>query len=384
MKIAKCKLQIVSAVLLLCVLCGEGFAVNKNPHAIVEIDGFRWSSVDHPRLFQRVSVELSTGEASEAVWEIFDPKFVVINHYSKADGIPMATVRVWLGLGNPDLVGEPVFKGLLARVERGDSNTAFRAYDMGFKMRLEKKTGYQKGDDVAIIQSLAKRNGLLFEGPDEGTRPRVVLDPKHVAKHPRHKHRSLPQTAQTDWEHATECARASGLVLFVRGDTLFAKAAAVTAPDGQEKLTLTYRKDFNILRQFDLVYKTPENRDGRPRSVHVRVRGRGGRRLFGAAEGSNRGQKQVSLKTDLPENVQSTATARAHAKRDLQREHAYTVSIRTISPLPKVRPDVRDTVRLKELGLLFSGKYLADKVSHEFAPGRLNTGYDLYRDTVNG
>src|SRR5260370_40123969 len=105
MKIAKCKLQIVSAVLLLCVLCGEGFAVNKNPHAIVEIDGFRWSSVDHPRLFQRVSVELSTGEASGAVWEIFDPKFVVINHYSTADGIPEATVCVWLRPEKPALWG---------------------------------------------------------------------------------------------------------------------------------------------------------------------------------------------------------------------------------------------------------------------------------------
>jgi hypothetical protein len=357
--------------------------MNKGPHAIVEIDGYQWDSQRHKKLFQRVGVELSTGEASEAIVEFFDPNFRMLNHYSKANGIPMAVVSVWLGLGEADM-GAPVFKGLLARVERGDSNTAFRAYDMGFKMRLDKKTGYSKGDDVAIIGSLAKRNGLLFEGPDEGTRPKVVLDPKHVAKHPRrHKHRSLPQAAQTDWEHAVECARASGLVLYVRGDTLFAKAAAVTAADGDEKVTLTYKKDFDILRQFDLVYKTPENRDGKPRSVHVRVRGRGGRRIFGAAEGSNRGQKQVSLKTDLPENIQSTATARAHAKRDLQREHAYTVSIRTISPLPKVRPDVRDTVRLRELGLLFSGKYLADKVSHEFAPGRLNTSYDLYRDVVD-
>ncbi len=383
MTIRSRKLTFISiALALLCVLCGENFAMNKNPHAIVEVNGFRWDSWLHPRLFQRVSVDLSTGEASEAVWECFDPDFRMLDHYSKANEIPMAVVRVWLGLGDGEM-GEPVFKGLLARVERGQKNTAFRAYDMGFKMRIEKKTGYRKGDDVEIISELAKRNGLMFEGPDEGTRPTVVLDPKHVAKHPRrHKHRSLPQDAQTDWEHAVECARASGLVLFVRGDTLFAKAAAVTAPDGQEKVTLIYKQDFNILNQFDLVYKTPENRGGRPRSVHVRVRGRGGRRLFGAAEGSTRGQKQVSLKTDLPENIQSTATRRARAKRDLQREHAYTVSIKTISSLPKVRPDVRDTVRLKNLGLLFSGKYLADKVSHEFAPGRLNTSYDLYRDVA--
>ena len=369
---------------LLCVLCGWLNAMDNTPHAIVEIDGYRWDSWLHKSLFQRVSVDLSTGEASEAVWEMFDPKFAVINRYTKADGIPMATVRVWLGLGAGEM-GEPVFKGLLARVERGESHTAFRAYDMGFKMRLEKKTGYHNNvDDVGLIGTLAKRNGLLFEGPDEGTQPTIVLDPKHVSKKkPRHKHHVVSQDAQTDWERATECAQAEGLVLFVRGDTLFAKGAAVTAPDGQEKLTLTYRKDFNILRQFDLVYKTPENLDGRPRSVHVRVRGRGGRRIFGAAEGSDRGRRQVSLKTDLPTNIQSVATTRAHAKRDLQREHAFTVSIKTISPLPKLRPDVRDTVRLKELGLLFSGKYLTDKVRHEFAPGRLSTSYDLYRDTVN-
>ena len=48
--------------------------------------------------------------------------FKVINHYSKADGIPMATVRVWLGLGAGDM-GEPVFKGLLARVEHSDKST---------------------------------------------------------------------------------------------------------------------------------------------------------------------------------------------------------------------------------------------------------------------
>lgn len=337
--------------------------MDNNPHAIVEIDGVRWDSWLHKALFQRVSIELATGEASEAVWEIFDPRFSVINHHSKADGIPMATVRAWLGVGDANM-GEPVFKGLLARVEHSDKSTAFRCYDMGFRMRLEKKTGYLKGDDLVIIKKLAERNQLMFEGPDD---PAFKLTP----------HKAMPQDAQTDWEHVTERAREAGLVLFVRGDTLFAKQPAKV---GTPIVTLTYRKDFSILQQFDCVFKTPENVGGKPKSVKHRGRGRGGRRLQGVAAGGTRGTQHVSLKTDLPQHVQAAATRRASARRDLQREHAFTVSIKTLSPLPKVRPDVRNTIALLEMGNLFSGDYLADKVSHEFAPGHLSTSYDLYRD----
>ncbi len=42
-----------------------------NPHAIVEIDGFQWDSWKHPNLFERVTVELTTGMASEALPDCF-------------------------------------------------------------------------------------------------------------------------------------------------------------------------------------------------------------------------------------------------------------------------------------------------------------------------
>src|SRR5262245_6237712 len=100
------------------------------PHAVVEIDGFQWDSWRHPSLFHHVTVELTTSDASEAVWEVFDPEFEVINKYSTERGVVMSVVRVWLGYG-ADL-GEPVFKGLLTRVQRGDANSVFIAYDMGF------------------------------------------------------------------------------------------------------------------------------------------------------------------------------------------------------------------------------------------------------------
>ena len=123
-------------------------------------------------------------------------------------------------------------------------------------MRLEKKTGYHNNGElyVSIMRKLANRNGRFFQGPDEGTRPTVCSrnSSKLAAKHG-----AMSQDAQTDWEHATEHAAQSGLVLFVRGDTLFAKGPAKVT--GTPNLSLTYRKDFSILQQFDCVFKTPEN-----------------------------------------------------------------------------------------------------------------------------
>src|ERR1041385_28628 len=113
----------------LCVLCGEGIAMNSAPHAIVEINGFQWDSFKHESLFQKVSVELATGEASMATWTCVDERFGVIDRYAGiaegTNGWPV--IRVWLGYGRD--VGEPVFKGLVARIERSRTTTTFRAYD---------------------------------------------------------------------------------------------------------------------------------------------------------------------------------------------------------------------------------------------------------------
>jgi len=134
-----------------------------NPHAIIEVQrpGFTdgqglvvWDSWQHKELFEKVNVELPTNQSAQAVWHFFDPKFRLIDSFAKADGIPMATVRVFLGYGQE--LGEPIFKGVLAQIERSASSTSFTAFDMGFKMKLVKKAGYKnKKDDLAILKDLA-------------------------------------------------------------------------------------------------------------------------------------------------------------------------------------------------------------------------------------
>jgi phage protein D len=338
--------------------------MENKPHAIFEIDGYRWDSFLHKSLFQRVSVDLATGEASQAIWQCFDPDFRVIDKYagvaSGASSLPV--IRAWLGYG--DNLGEPVFKGLLARVERGDSSTTFRAYDMSYRMRLIQKAEYHKGGDLAIIEKLVKRNALKFQGPDKP----LKLEP----------HKAMAQDEQTDWQHAAEVAHDAGLLLYTRDDTVF---AAYPAKVGKPKLTLTYKKDLAILRNFDLAFKVPENKRGRPKGIEVRGRGRGGKRLSGKSDQAQRGRELLHVKRDLAMHTQQRATARAQAQKELDREHAFTISIsQLLSSSPAFRPDVRDTIRLAEMGKLFSGDYLADKVTHEFASGRLSTMFELYRD----
>jgi phage protein D len=393
--------------------------MDKNPHAIVEITApgaaaTRWDSWEHPRLFKRVTVELTTNQASEAVWEFFDPTFAVVNRYtpaimagleyrlqsgsSNAGNSPtkvgtlntladkLLVLRFWLGFGSGLELGPAVFKGLLARVERGDSQTAFRAYDMGFKMRLVKKSEHHsKLSDVGIIEKLAKRNGLQFQGPDPGTLPPKGGTPNAG------KHDAMMQDQKTDWDMAMERAREAGLVLFVRDDTLFAKPPATP---GTALVTLTNRKDMQILHNFDLTFKVPENQAGRPGQVKVHTRGRGGHRRTGATP-AGRGHQALSLKSDIPQHGQSAATGRAKARKDLEREHAFVLSVRAlpefgVPPLggsskipPKggtPNPDVRDTIDVEGIGALYSGLYLADKVSHEFSDRGFFTTYDLYRD----
>lgn len=336
-----------------------------NPHAIIELDGQRWDSWEEPRLFKAVTGNLVTNEASEATWTVFDPNFRLIDKYTRADGVPLLTVRVWLGLG--DDLGEPVFKGLLARVERGSSDTTFRFYDMGFRMRLVQTGYHNKKDDVAIIRKLAERNGLKFVGPDKP----LNLEP----------HDAMAQDEKTDWEHAMERAEDSGLVLWVREDTLFAKQPAKV---GTPKFTLSYKKDFVLLHGFDLQFKMPENQGGRPRRVEVRGRGRGGKRLVGHSDKSERGHEPISIKRDLARHNKRAATRRAQAQKELQREHAFECSARHIQMLTGLRADVRDTIKLENVGKLFSGLYLCNSVSYDFSPGNLKTNLELYRDVANG
>ncbi|HKO43326.1 MAG TPA: hypothetical protein VJU84_08550 [Pyrinomonadaceae bacterium] len=334
-----------------------------NPHALFEIDGFVWDSWKHSRLFSRVSVELPTNEAALGSLEALDKNFVFLNRYTKPEGVPLATVRIWMGFGPEIARTEPVFKGLLARVERGQAKTTLVAYDMALKMRLLKKTEYHKGDDLKIMKKLVERNGLKFQGPANP----LKLEP----------HSSMSQDEQTDWEHVLERARESGLVVWVREDTLFADYPAKVSTPSR---TLTYRKDFTLLRDWDFAFRVPENVEGRPKKVQVRGRGRGGKRLTGESDENSRGHEPVSIKRDLPRHTKKAASRRAQAQKELDREHAFTGRTNRITGSGFQRDDVRQTVRVLEIGKLFSGDYIVDRVNHEFVPGRLTTGYELYRD----
>jgi phage protein D len=333
-----------------------------SPHAIVELDGQRFDSWRDEGLFAAVEAELTTDQASETVWQIFDPDFKFIDRFTSADGVALLPASVWLGFAEDP--GEPVFKGLLASVERGAETTSFRFYDMGYRMRLRQHTEYHKKmDNVGIIGKLAKRNGLQFQGPN----PPIKIE----------KHNSTRQEAETDWEFARKLAVDAGLVLYVRGDTLFAQEAAKV---GKPVATLAYRRDFQLLKDFSFRFKVPENLEGRPGEVEARGRGRGGKRLTGQSSKHGRGTKRIMLRRSLKSKTKRGADSRAQARKELEREHAFINSLRTLPEWTGQRPDVRETIEVLNVGLLFSGKYICDRVAHSMSPGKLVTSIDFYRD----
>jgi hypothetical protein len=335
-----------------------------NPRARIEIDGTMFDSFYHPSLFTGMKVELTTNQSSMAEFSVVDEAFEFLDSYSRADGVLWAKAYVWLGFGKD--LGESLFTGLLASVDYGRNISTFRFYDMGYRMKLQQKTEYHKGLDIEVIKKLAKRNDLEFEGPED-----------------KYNFKGLPlkskkQEAQTDWDFAMSLAEEAGLVLYVRGETLYAKPAARTSGP---VLALECR-DVMLLNPIDLHYKLPENQEGRPRRVEVRGRGRGGKRLVGESDESMRGTKKIILNRSLKNASKSEAIRRAQAKKEMEREHAFSCRIQTIHPAGW-RVDVRDTIELLNMGFLFSGKYLVDSVSIDFSAGHLTRSFDLYRDVGN-
>ncbi len=313
-------------------------------------------------LFESVEVDLTTDQASQATWKIVDPQFKFTNKWTRHDGLDLMLARIWLGLG--ENLGETVFRGFLASAECERFETTFKFYDESFLMRSIQHTEYHRNlDDLQIIEKLAKRNGLQFEKPT----PEIKLD----------KHKSVIQDAQTDWDHAQERARDIGVVLYTRGNTLFAKEAAKTS---EPVLVIVNNRDPRQLAEWSLYVKVPENQQGRPGEVNVRARGRGGRSLHGRSNKTARGARLVEIRRDLPIKSKRQADRRAQAKKDLQREHAFTGTIHLLSDFEGKRPDVRDTIELLDFGNLFSHRWLCDKVQHSFGPGRLHTEIEIYKD----
>lgn len=333
--------------------------------AVMEIGGRRFDSWRGEPMFKRVEVRLNSRNTSEAELEIFDPHFAYVDRWRGGDGIQELSAKVWLSLGN-DLPTEPAFEGQLAGAEWLPESTTFLFFDHGYRMRKVKQTEYHRNlDDLQIIEKLARQNGLSFEGPQPPIRP--GLD----------KHKSVIQDAQTDWEHAEERANDAGVVLYVRGQTLYAKEAAKTAAP---VLSLKYKEDFRLLEGASFRYRAPENQEGRPSQVETRGRGRGGKRITGKSDTNERGRRHVEIKNDLPIKSKRHADRRAQARKDIQREHAFTGTIVLLPRFEGVLPDIRSTVEVMNVGKLFSGKYICESVSHLFAAGTIETTLQLYRD----
>jgi len=324
----------------------------------------RWDSWKTKGLFNRVTVDLVTNETSQVEWLFFDKDYKVIDAFAGASPVPMSEVKVYFGYGEE--LGEPAFKGLLADVGRVAESTRFIAFDMAFKMKLLKKAGYKnKKDDLAIIRDLVTRNGLQFEGPETP----LTLE----------KHNAMMQDERTDWEHAQERARDAGLVTYVRQDTLFAKYPAKV---GTPAMTLRNRDAVShLLADWEFNFHTPESLEGRPKVVKVRGRGKSGRRAEGQSDVADRGRETLSLKKDVPgKATRSKLSKRAQAQKALEREHAFDGRVSSFVPPTGRRVDVRDTIAVEGVGKLFSGNYICDRVSYQFAPGRLAMDMDLYRD----
>jgi hypothetical protein len=335
-------------------------------HAVVQFGGRRFDSWTDGQFFESLDLELATGESSEAEWRVFDPdpEFAFINSITKADGVDEVDMKAWLGFGEAVTDQRPLFEGILARVERDYGTTVCRAYDYGFRMRKLQKTEIHNGVTfLTLIEKLARRNGLKFKGPDE---------PPKLERHP------VKQEAKTDWALAMEMAEQAGVVLYVRGMTLYAQGPAKTAAD--PLITLRFKEDFLLLDDFRMTFKVPENVEGRPAKVKVHGRGRGGRRLEGKSQVHPRGHERVQIKNDLHVRTARSAAGRATAQKELLRQHAFTGEVGVLPAYDGPRADVRDTVALVNLPVLFNGKYICDRVAHRFEPGGLMMQLSLYRD----
>ena len=298
-------------------------------------------------------------------WEVHDPRVEFLHGITEArdDGVNVLPGEVWLALGDATRTSS-VFEGLLARVERRTPATVFYFYDRSFPMRRTQVTQFWKGvTDLQILEQIAKRHGLRFVGTDKP----VSLD----------KHKSLKQEGRTDWDFARERAEEIGVVLYVRGDTLFAKEAAKT--NATNPLEIDAATNPHI-RTSAFEFRTPENQEGRARRVGARASTRDGLLLKGASDENKRGRETLMLRRDAPLKTKQSLDRRAQAKKDLNREHSYTGNVTLLGDFAERRPDVRDTVKVTNYGRLFSGLYLVDNVNHEFAAGVLESELRLYRD----
>lgn len=346
-----------------------------NPHAVVEIERsgmsggealVRYDSWEAKQLIKEVNIELATNQSSEARITFFDPKFRIIDAFSGVTAKAVGKFYIGYGLN----LGQPAFKGVLAQIERDETDTTLVFFDMAYVMKLIKKAGYKnKKDDVAIMKGLVERNEipsgmkLKFEGPDG----KLDLEPNNA----------MMQDQMTDWDWLMERARDAGLVVYVRQDTVFAKKPAKT---GTPVMTIKNGKDFTLTKGWGLTYRTPENLDGRPKTVTHRRRGRNGKFLKGTSDEATRGREETVVKRDMASPTGKKLTRRAQAQKDLEKEYAFEGRIEKMLPPDGTRLDVRNTIKLEGVGKLLGGKYLCRTVNYRFAPGQMSMDAEIYRD----
>ncbi len=320
-------------------------------------DSFRRKS-----FFAKLTVELTTNKASQAEFTVVDKDFAFIDSYTRDDGVLPCAAYVYFGYGEE--LGPAVFEGLLAAVEHDNGRSTLCFYDRSLRMKLEEKTGYHKGLDIDVMRTLAERNGLSFELLDKSVKGLPL--------------KSTHQEAVTDWDFLTNLAREAGLVIWVRGKTMY---AARPARVGEPVLTVKER-DGILLTGERFRYETPENVDGSLASVEVRYRGKGGKRGSALSAQRKRGRKKIVISDSVRELSHSEAKRRAQAIQDIESEPSFRGQIETLFHPETRKIEVRNTVRLVNRSGLFSGLYLVNGVHMDFSPGNLTMGFDLVRDAL--
>ena len=333
------------------------------PRCIVEINGTRFDSWRGENLISS-SVDLTTDKTGEGSIELFDPDYKIIDSLL-ADGVKPLEAKFYYGWSvNP---GNPLFTGSLARVEWSNQALTLSFHDKSSKMKQAKKTRYHKRKtDIQILRKLAEDNGLEFSTKSQIGESQIID--------------SWMQAGKTDWEFALKVASRAGLRLYVQDNTLFAVEAGTTTLN-EPSAMLNFEKDFTLLRGFNLSYKLPENKKGRPHRTTVRGRGKNDRQLKGEAHAGTSGTTDIVVHEDLPQASVSLATRRATGKTSKRREYAFEHQIRTLSSFRQII-EVRKTLTLAGMGKFFSGNYVVTDIRHSFRAGDLNSEITVGRDIL--
>lgn len=341
----------------------------------------RYDSWETPGLIKKVEVDLVMDETSRSRISFFDPNYRIADAFSGYTD----TVVVAIYFGHDNDLGKPIFEGILAEIDRNLEDTTFTVYDLAFVMKLWKRTGYaNKKDDLAIVQKLVTRNRTPEGRKLNFSRP---LNPKKLEPHD-----TMTQDAQTDWEHMTERLRECGLHYYVRGDTVYAqypvKQEAYKRPLG----TYTPLSE-GLLSGWEFSFHALTGKEGRPDLVADRRRGKTGKRVEGKAgpvsttpvvageQEKDPLYSRLNIKQDMPKPSTSKLNARALAKRELEREHAFTGGFEEVLSVGFVRWDVLEVLEFAEIGQLHSGTYAIEAVRYRYKAGDLSRRIELHRDS---